>query len=336
MFRHLFPLICLLLVSAACGSSPDVTDSQVVPGSPDSLPALFSSVDAEITRIEPELIAFRNDLHRHPELSGAEERTAAAVAAALNDAGLTVRTGVGGHGVVAVLAGGRPGPLVALRADMDAVRSNAPDPDTEIASKVPGVRHICGHDVHTTVALGVARSLAAVREEIAGSVMFVFQPAEENVRGALAMLADGVFADGVPAAIFAFHTAPHEVGHIGTKPDVLLGSRGAPEDIAAGLPGTAPGAVNDPELEGRTRPVIRAVVGQENLHVSTTVVPGFSEDFGHFQAVTPGVMYWLGVSNGEKGTRGMPHDPAYVADPGAIRVGVRVMSAILLSELERG
>lgn len=103
---------------------------------------------------------------------------------------------------------------------------------------------------------------------------------------------------------------------------------------APGRPGTAPGAVNDPDLEARTRPVIRAVVGDEGLGVSTEVVPGFSEDFGHFQAVTPGVMYWLGVSNSASGTVGMPHSPDYFADEGAIRVGARVMSAVILNELE--
>jgi len=335
MKRHLVLALAVLLAVAACGSSGEPVGSDGSPAVQDSIPPLYAEVDAEIARITPELIEFRDDIHRHPELSFQEERTAAAVAEPLRALGFDVRAGVGGHGVVARLTGGRPGPLVALRADMDAVASTAPDPATDIASVIPGVRHICGHDVHTTVAFGVARALASVRAELTGSVLFVFQPAEERAQGAYRMLEDGAFSGGVPAAIFAFHTAPFEVGHIGTKPGVLLGSRGNAEDIAAGMPGTAPGAVNDPDLEMRTRPVIRAVVGGDNLHVSTSVVPGFSEDFGHFQARTPGVMYWLGVSSEAKGTVGLPHDPDYVADEDAIAVGVRVMSAILLAEMAR-
>lgn len=322
-----------LLMALGCNSEPaDSTGGGAA--APDTLPPLFARVAAEAARIEPEIVALRRDLHRHPELSGAESRTAALVAEPLRALGFAVRTGVGGHGVVARLTGGRPGPLVAVRADMDAFPSTAPDPVSEIASTTPGVRHICGHDLHTAVALGTARALASVREDLAGSVLFLFQPSEERATGARAMLNAGAFEDGVPAAVFAFHTAPLEVGEIGTKPGVMLGARGTPEQIAAGTPGTAPGVTNDPELEGRLRPVIRAVVGEANLHVSTSVVPGFSEDFGHFQARTPGVMYWLGVSNTPAGTAGMPHSADYVADERALLVGMRVMSAVVLASLD--
>ena len=114
-----------------------------------------------------------------------------------------------------ILRGGQPGPVVAYRADMDAVRDNSPDP-VPFRSELPGVRHICGHDIHTTVALGVAVALSAVRDELPGTVKFVFQPAEENIQGAKAMIEDGVLEDPAPSAIFAVHTAPLEVGQIGS------------------------------------------------------------------------------------------------------------------------
>jgi metal-dependent amidase/aminoacylase/carboxypeptidase family protein len=182
---------------------------------------LMDAVDRRLQEVRDDLVAVRRDLHRHPEVSGQEERTAAIVAARLRALGLEVRTGVGGHGVVGVLRGGGAGPVVAYRADMDAARSNAPDP-VPFASETPGVRHICGHDIHTTVALGVAEGLAAVRARVPGTVVFIFQPAEENMQGARAMIADGVLRDPAPGAIFAVHTAPLEVGQIGSVEGMAL------------------------------------------------------------------------------------------------------------------
>jgi metal-dependent amidase/aminoacylase/carboxypeptidase family protein len=171
-----------------------------------------------------DLIAFRRDLHRHPELAGQEARTAQRVAERLEALGFEVRRGIGGHGVVALLRGMRPGPIVAFRADMDAVRDTSPDP-VDFASTVPGVRHICGHDIHTTIGVAIGESFAALGGDFPGTLMLVFQPAEENVQGARAMLADGAFAAPKPDAIFAFHTAPYEVGQIGYSEATLMASR---------------------------------------------------------------------------------------------------------------
>jgi len=181
-------------------------------------------VDNRLFETRDKLIEVRRDIHRHPEVSGREKRTAGVVADRLRALGLEVRTDVGGHGVVALLRGTLPGPLVAFRADMDAVASRDPDP-VDFASTVEGVRHICGHDIHTTVGLALAEGMAAIRDQLAGSVMFIFQPAEENATGARAMLEDGAFDDLVPDAIFAYHTAPLEVGQVGTKGGVLLAGR---------------------------------------------------------------------------------------------------------------
>ncbi len=177
--------------------------------------ALMERIERRLEIVREDLIEVRRDIHRHPEVSGQEERTAGVVAERLRSLGLEVQTGVGGHGVVGVLVGGKPGPTVAYRADMDAVYSNAPDP-VPFASETPGVRHICGHDVHTTVALGIAEGLTAIRDELPGTVKFIFQPAEENIQGALAMIEDGVLGDPAPQAIFAVHSAPLEVGQIGS------------------------------------------------------------------------------------------------------------------------
>lgn len=171
-----------------------------------------------VQEILPDLIAVRRDIHANPELSLQEARTAALVAERFKALGLEVRTGIGGHGVLGILRGGKPGPIVGMRGDMDAL------PITEetglpFASKARGVRsgkeygvmHACGHDLHTTVLLGVATVLSRFKKEIAGAVLFVAQPAEEYGGGAAAMLRDGVFKDIKPAAMFSLHvddTAP--------------------------------------------------------------------------------------------------------------------------------
>lgn len=191
------------------------------PPDPDPLTARFTTALAAAV---PELIAFRRDLHRHPELSGEEVRTAELVAERLRRLGLEVQTDVGGHGVVGLLRGGRPGPVVGFRADMDAVPSADPDP-VAFASLRSGVRHICGHDIHTTLGLALATGFAAVRRDFPGSVLFIFQPAEERATGARAMLADGVFRLGRPSAIYAVHTAPLEVGTLGTTAGPMLAGR---------------------------------------------------------------------------------------------------------------
>ena len=168
---------------------------------------------------EDELIAIRRDLHMHPELSHDEARTAGVVQDQLRGGPFDIRTGIAGHGVVADLSGPNPGPTLIYRADMDALPIQEAD-DREYASRNPGVMHACGHDVHTTVGIGVARVLASRRNELHGTVRFVFQPAEEaapppgqNI-GAEKMVEEGVL-DGVDAA-FALHVMPLlDAGYIG-------------------------------------------------------------------------------------------------------------------------
>ena len=189
------------------------------------------AVAAAVDRLAPRIVEIRHDLHQNPELSNRETRTAGIVARHLRSLGLEVRTGVAHTGVVGVLRGGRPGPTVAIRADMDAlpVTEDTPYPwkstvRTEYLGNQVGVSHACGHDVHTAVQMGVASVLAGMKQDIAGTVLFIFQPAEEGAPageqgGAKLMLDEGVFNDVRPEAIIGLHTFAHmPVGQVGYTP----------------------------------------------------------------------------------------------------------------------
>jgi amidohydrolase len=175
------------------------------------------TVPQRISDFASDLTAIRRDLHEHPELGFQEVRTAGIVAEKLRSWGIEVVEGIGKTGVVGVLAGARPGRAIGLRADMDALpideRTNLP-----FASKTPGVMHACGHDAHTTMLLGAARYLAETRD-FAGTAIFIFQPAEEGLGGARAMIADGLF-DRFPCdEIYGMHNSPyHAPGNVGVKP----------------------------------------------------------------------------------------------------------------------
>lgn len=159
---------------------------------------------AEANAIRDELIATRRDFHHHPELAFQEVRTAGIVAQRLSELGLEIQTGVGKTGVVAILEGERSGPTVLVRADMDALPI-LEDTGLEFASGNRGVMHACGHDGHTAIALGVAQLLTKHREHIAGRIKFVFQPAEETIGGAKAMVADGVLDNPRPDFTLGLH-----------------------------------------------------------------------------------------------------------------------------------
>jgi amidohydrolase len=184
----------------------------------------------------------RHQIHQHPELSNREFQTAALVADRLRTLGLDVRAQIAHTGVVGILKGGRPGSVVALRADMDAlpVTEDTPYPftpypfkstvRTAYGGKEVGVAHACGHDVHTAIMLGVASAFAEMRDELPGTLVFVFQPAEEGPPageegGAALMLKEGVFGDLRPSAIFGLHAdADMSVGKIGYTPGATSAS----------------------------------------------------------------------------------------------------------------
>jgi amidohydrolase len=195
-------------------------------------------VAAAAQREQAPVLAWRRDLHQHPELSNREERTAKLVADHLRALGLKPRTDLAHHGVVAIIQGGRPGPKLALRADMDALPVTeqtglpfASTVTTTFAGQSTGVMHACGHDAHTAILLGVADALVAMRDTLPGSVMLVFQPSEEGAPpgeegGASLMLKDGLFRDFRPDAMFGLHV-------FSTLPAGTIGVRGGPAMAAS-------------------------------------------------------------------------------------------------------
>lgn len=180
-------------------------------------PAQRPEVAAAAQKLQQQVVDWRRDFHQHPELSNREERTARVVADELRRMGLEPKTGIAHHGVVAIIKGGRPGPRIALRADMDALpvteRTGLPfasKATAQFRGETVGVMHACGHDAHTGILLGVAQALVDMRTTLPGEVMLVFQPAEEGPPvgeegGASLMLAQGLFDGFKPEAVFGLH-----------------------------------------------------------------------------------------------------------------------------------
>ncbi len=194
-----------------------------------------ANLQAAATAAGPQVLAWRRDFHQHPELSNREVRTSKIVAEQLRAMGLEVRTGIAHTGVVGILRGGKPGPTIALRADMDAlpVTEQVDVPFKSVATaeyrgEKVGVMHACGHDGHTAVLLGAAKVLAGMQAELPGTVMFVFQPAEEGAPdgergGASLMLDEGLFATTQPDAMLGLHLwSALNTGAIGYREGSLM------------------------------------------------------------------------------------------------------------------
>lgn len=191
----------------------------------------LARVEAAVEAETPKVVAWRRDLHQNPELGFSETRTAALVAEHLRALGLEVRTGVGRTGVVGVLRGGRPGRTVALRADMDALpvleATGLPFASTAtgtyMGQTVP-VAHACGHDAHIAMLMGAAEVLAGMKADIAGTIVFIFQPAEEGAPpgepkgGAALMIEEGALSNPRPDAIFGLHVVPGRAGTVFYRP----------------------------------------------------------------------------------------------------------------------
>lgn len=198
--------------------------------------ALPPDVAELVEDVTPRVVAWRRDLHAHPELGNREFRTAGIVAEHLERLGMEVTTEVAHTGVVGVLRGGRPGPVVALRADMDGLpvteQSELPFASkvrTEYNGQEVGVMHACGHDNHVAILMGVAEVLAAMREDLTGTVKFLFQPAEEGAPageegGADLMVSEGALEGPRPDAIFGLHVMPAPVGVVGWRAGGMMAS----------------------------------------------------------------------------------------------------------------
>src|SRR5437867_9924011 len=203
---------------------------------PENITAWQSQIDDLANQVESKVVAWRRQIHEHPELGNREFRTGKLVADHLRSLGLEVREPVAYTGVVGLLVGAKPGPVVALRADMDALPVTE-EVDVPFASRVRttyngqevGVMHACGHDAHTAILMGVAEVLAGMRNDLPGTVEFIFQPAEEGAPagergGAEVMIEEGALENPKPAAIFGLHVFPYPTGEIRYRPGGILAS----------------------------------------------------------------------------------------------------------------
>ncbi|WP_030756717.1 M20 family metallopeptidase [Streptomyces griseus] len=272
--------------------------------------ALHAEFDRRAAAVEPQVVAWRHHLHRHPELSNREVGTARLIADHLTSLGLDeVRTGISGHGVVGVLRGGLPGDrVVALRADIDALPVEE-DSGESFASTVvdhdyPGgpfpVSHACGHDGHTAMLLGAATVLAGVRERLPGTVLFVFQPAEEGApagetSGAKQMIAEGACADPVPTMAFGVHLGPLPTGYVGYRVGNQFGASCMVRIVLTGqqVHGSTPWMGVDPmPAAGAILVGIGQLYRQVPAFDPVTVTIGHVEDVGRFNIVPGRVTLW--------------------------------------------
>ncbi|MFF5970232.1 amidohydrolase [Streptomyces sp. NPDC012769] len=269
-----------------------------------------AELDRSAERTAGRVIGWRRHLHRHPELSNREERTAAWVAGHLRSLGLDeVRTGIAGHGVVGVLRGGLPGArTAALRADLDAL----PVPDlcgVDFASETvdadyPGgpfpVSHACGHDCHTAMLMGAASVLAGARERLPGTVLFVFQPAEEGPPvteegGARAMVEAGAFAGPVPTMVFGMHVTPYPKGYVGYRVGNQYAASTLVRIVITGkqVHGSTPWQGVDPmPAAGAILTGIGQIYRQVSAFDPVTVTIGHVEDVGRFNIIGQTVTLW--------------------------------------------
>ncbi|MGW4371836.1 M20 metallopeptidase family protein [Nocardia takedensis] len=272
--------------------------------------AIYDRFDEAAAEVSDQVISWRRHLHRHPELSNREVNTAAMIADHLRSLELDeVRTGIAGQGVVGVLRGGEPGDrVIALRADIDAL----PVPDecgVEFASTVvdedyPGgpfpVSHACGHDCHTAMLMGAATVLAGARESLPGTVLFIFQPAEEGPPveekgGARQMIAEGACADPRPTMAFGFHVVPYPKGYVGYR----VGNQfGASSLIKIEITGTQVHG-STPWMGIDTMPAVGAIltgIGQLYRQVNAfdpiTVTIGHIQDVGRFNIIGRTTTLW--------------------------------------------
>lgn len=295
-------LLAALALLALAGAAPAAAQDGAT---------LRAEVDRRAAEVQPKVVAWRRDIHQHPELSNRETRTGKLVADHLRALGIDVRYPVARTGVVGVLRGGRPGPVVALRADMDALPVTE-QVDLPFRSTVRttyngqdvGVMHACGHDLHTAMLMGTAQVLAGMRERIPGTVVFLFQPAEEGPPagedgGARLMIREGALQSPRPDAVFGMHVWTQPVGTLHFRP---LGTMAAADNMRIVVRGRQThGAVP----WGGVDPIVVAsqIVGalqtipsrQLNLTVAPAVVTIGSIQGGIRQNIIPDSVVMLGT-----------------------------------------
>lgn len=251
------------------------------------------NIKEEIGSLEEELVALRRDFHMYPELGFQEERTSARIASYLKDLNLDVKEKIAGTGVTAVLDGGRPGPCVMLRADMDALPLQEQN-DVPYRSRNDGVMHACGHDAHMAMLLVAARILARHGEDVPGRILFLFQPNEE-IAGALKMIEEGALKDPKPDAAFAIHVwAPIESGKIAASAGPVMaaldvfdisikgrgGHTGAPHMAVDPVLAAADVVTSVQMIQTREIDVLKPTLimfGKMNAGTAKNIIPGEAE-----------------------------------------------------------
>lgn len=259
---------------------------------------MTSKFYAEAKKYQEYTQNLRRDFHKNPELGLQEIRTSAIVAKELKSFGLEVKTGVGKTGVVAILEGKQPGPVVLLRCDMDALPIQE-DTGKEYASVIPGVMHACGHDAHTAIGLTVAKILSAAREDIKGTIKFVFQPGEEGQGGAELMIKDGVLEDPKPDYALALHVWNEKpVGWVGIAPGPMMaGAETFKIQLTGkGGHGAIPNLAIDPVVAAaQIVTAIQSIVSRNVPPMSTAVVSITSISSGTAFNVIPSTAVLLGT-----------------------------------------
>lgn len=183
--------------------------------------SVHQSIQVETDRIFDKLVNIRRSFHENPELAGKEMHTQEVIRQYLLDLGLEVKTDIYGYSVVGILKGAQKGKKIAWRSDMDALPNNYPDPEA-FKSKVKGVQHGCGHDIHMAIGLGIAEVLAKNKKSLKGTVYFIFQPEEETFKGAKEMLDKGLLSKINPDEIYGLHVTAIPVGQIMVKPNEIF------------------------------------------------------------------------------------------------------------------
>ncbi|WP_079242007.1 M20 family metallopeptidase [Chryseobacterium indologenes] len=403
-----------------------------------SLLSVHQSIEQETDKIFNKLVNIRRDFHENPELAGKETQTQEKIKKYLLDLGMEVQTENYGRSVVGILKGGKAGKKIAWRSDMDALPNDYPDPEI-FKSKIKGIQHGCGHDIHMAIGLGIAEVLSRNKKELKGTVYFIFQPEEETFKGAKEMLHNGLLSKIKPDEIYGLHVTATPVGQIMVKPNEMFAyqkririqlknglseeelnglakkisnslfrtsDRGKPWELQSivdskiGLtnPDTIfkdylftdgkfnifsknnesfletylyetnsfnldkiiptvqkviedsgykdqllsvsfvqgnPTIVNDERLTRSATEILRNLYGKNAVAPDYGQVPFFNDDFSYFQEKIPGVYFFLGGSNFEKGVIAMNHSPNFQVDEESIRTGVKSFSSLIIERLNR-
>src|SRR5687768_4884088 len=267
---------------------------------------LLMELDKIVERLTPQLVALRKKLHEHPELAFEEHETAKEVGQFLSKLGIPFKSGVGKTGIVAVLEGSKPGRTIGIRADMDCLPIHE-ETGLAFASKIPGKMHACGHDVHTVIALGVAAALSEMKDSLKGKVKFIFQPAEETLSGARAMIADGALDDPKMDLILGYHNWPAvPAGKVGYNAEAVMSSADAFDVLLKGRDGhgahphlaidaLAAGAYFVSQLQTivsrEVKPLSPAVLTVGEFHAGTArnVIAGTAQLKGIVRTMEPGL-----------------------------------------------